>query len=321
MNFFDEVDVDERYLLKKYPKILELLVCDKTTNKNIIWATDSYNDINLFFNDHISSKIIGENNIIVPRSKKEKNEQSKRSKDNAEVFTPSWMCNVQNNLIDEVWFGKRDVFNKEINNNTWKTNHEKIAFQDKEWIDYVRDIRIEITCGEAPYIVSRYDTVTGKKIKLENRIGLLDRKMRIVKENVSNEEEWIKYSLEALKSVYGFEWQGDNLILARENILLSYCDYYYDYFNDYPDEKTLLEVANIIAWNFWQMDGIKCVIPNSCKVEDDVEINLFEEESVVKCECKGCKNNDVFKHNGIYSKIMDWIDNKPIRFVDMIRRK
>jgi hypothetical protein len=32
----------------------------------------------------------------------------------AEVFTPSWICNAQNNLIDNTWFGRDNVFNKEI---------------------------------------------------------------------------------------------------------------------------------------------------------------------------------------------------------------
>ena len=35
-----------------------------------------------------------------------------RCKKNAEVFTPSWMCNIQNNLIDNHWFGQNNVFNK-----------------------------------------------------------------------------------------------------------------------------------------------------------------------------------------------------------------
>lgn len=43
--------------------------------------------------------------------------------------------------------------------------------------------RIEISCGEAPYLVSRYDTVTGEFIELLSRIVLLDRKLRVVTEN------------------------------------------------------------------------------------------------------------------------------------------
>ena len=54
---------------------------------------------------------------------------------------------------------------------------------------YVISKRIEITCGEAPYLVSRYDTVTGKKIDVVDRVGLLDRKLRVINENTETLDE------------------------------------------------------------------------------------------------------------------------------------
>ena len=112
----------------------------------------------------------------------------------AEVFTPSWICNAQNNLIDEAWFGRKDVFNRELTTpdgqHTWKVNEAKITFPEgKTWKDYVHDIRMEITCGEAPYLVSRYDTTTGCFIPVDRRIGLLDRKLRIISENTATSGE------------------------------------------------------------------------------------------------------------------------------------
>ncbi|MEE3499435.1 MAG: restriction endonuclease subunit M, partial [Ruminococcus bromii] len=53
----------------------------------------------------------------------------------------------------------------------------------KSWQDYIKDTRLEMTCGEAPYLVSRYDAITGEDIAVSDRIGLLDRKLRIVGEN------------------------------------------------------------------------------------------------------------------------------------------
>ena len=38
----EKADINEKYLYKKYPKVLEMLLIDKTTNNNIIWATESY---------------------------------------------------------------------------------------------------------------------------------------------------------------------------------------------------------------------------------------------------------------------------------------
>ncbi len=313
-----DIDINEKSLYEKYPTILDLLLLDNTTKKNIIWATNSYKRRGYRFSDNILPINVIKGNIIQPRSKKAKAEQAKRSKDSAEVFTPSWMCNKQNNLIDEEWFGKKDVFNIELNND-WIVNEEKIIMPEgKSWIDYIKDIRLEITCGEAPYLVSRYDTVTGKPIETKKRIGLLDRKFRIINENCSNNEEWIQYVFEALKSIYGFEWQGDNLLLARENVLYTFIDYYKERFNNEPKEELLIQVATIISWNLWQMDGIKCVIPNSCKVEKIIQYNLFEDEEVIESGCQGCTKGTVHGHNGVYSKIMDWEKNKRIKFVDLL---
>ena len=53
-----------------------------------------------------------------------------------------------------------------------------------KWKDYINNIVLEITCGEAPYLASRYDTTTGEYIFVNNRIGFLDRKLRIINENI-----------------------------------------------------------------------------------------------------------------------------------------
>jgi transcriptional regulator with XRE-family HTH domain len=58
-------------------------------------------------------------NVIMPRVHKDKILQLSRSKEMAEVFTPSWICNAQNNLVDNSWFGKDGVFNKEIFVEEW----------------------------------------------------------------------------------------------------------------------------------------------------------------------------------------------------------
>lgn len=313
------IDIDEKKLYEMHPKILDLLLLDNTTQKNIIWATDLYKYKGYKFKDSIYPLSIINTKLITPRSKKSKLIQTKRSKDNAEVFTPSWICNVQNNLIDEVWFGRKNVFNCETNNG-WITNDHKIIFpEDKTWIDYVKNIRLEISCGEAPYLVSRYDTVTGNPISIKDRIGLLDRKFRIINENTSSKEEWIKYALIALKSTYGYEWQGDNLLLARENVLFSFIDYYKNQFNEMPSEELLIEATKVISWNLWQMDGIKCVIPNSCNIKRIVQYNLFGEEIITEEGCNGCLKGTIHNHNGIYSKIIDWEKNKKIKFVDLIK--
>nr|DAT76373.1 MAG TPA: putative RNA methylase [Caudoviricetes sp.] len=295
--------------------ILNVLLKDRTTGKNIIWATDNYG-----FSPGEEIKI--ENlPLIKPRLEKSKEEQQKRTKGKAEVFTPSWICNDMNNNLTEEWFGRKNVFNVSTGRG-WKTNNEKISFpcvEGKNWLDYVRSTVLEITCGEGPFLVSRYDTVTGEYIDPFDRIGLLDRKIRVVNENIDfGSDGWFEIILEAYKATYGYEFQGDNLFLARKNLLLTFIDNYQLRINKYVDKEKLLQVAEIISWNLWQMDGLKYVIPNSCKTTNQGQISLFTSDS--EKECPGCKENNILKHTGIYCKIKDWKTNSVGRFVDIVKK-
>lgn len=301
------IDVDEGKWSKK---VLETLLIDRTTNRNIVWGTDDYEDLGEEYNSHfpiLFHLITGENgNVIQPRILKTKENQGNRTKEKAEVFTPSWICNVQNNLVDKAWFEREHVFNIE-KEKTWEVNTEKIEFsKGKTWKKYVDENRLEITCGEAPYLVCRYDTVTGEPIELQQRIGILDRKMRIVNENTKTEKDWIKWSERAFQSVYGFEFQGDSLLIARENLLASYCDYYEARFKREPEEKELLNIARIISWNLWQMDGLTFTIPYQEAVEPNMQLSIFDltgEEQKVLCIIK------------------DWRARKNITFQDLLNKE
>ena len=298
------------------------LLYDHSSGHNIIWATDdyaSYGDGFYFFQPIEYPLITGDfEGIIKPRALKAKEIQEARVKDKAEVFTPSWVCNKQNNLIDEAWFGRKNVFNQETEKG-WITNPDKIEFSDepgKTWRDYVKDIRMEMTCGEAPYITSRYDTVTGKFIEPLDRIGILDRKFRVVLENYGEGTEykkWFKWMRIALESTYGYEWQGDNLLLARENVLSTYIRFYMLRFGkeEFPPIKMLREAIDVITWNFWQMDGLKGVIPSTCtEKEVPTTLDMFELETTTKTiPCPGCVSadlKDMKKHTDIQCKIKDW---------------
>jgi len=201
-----------------------------------------------------------------------------------------------------------------------------IQLSDKSnWKGYVRELKLEIGCGEAPFIVSRYNPTahTGKLIKLNNRVGFLDRKLHVVSKYCNKPKEWQHWAKEAYKASYGYEWQGDNLLIARENILYTLIDFYKAKFERNPSLAVQQEFAKIISWNIFQMDGLRCVIPMSCHHETRVvlgELTLFGEtpDTVEKYECEGCKFNRPAKHNGKYVSIMDWSTNKPLKFVDLI---
>lgn len=306
-------------------EILDILLKDHSTEKNIFWGTTDYDHFGEGYGeyDEITYDKISDNTKIVPRVLKNQSLQNARSKDKAEVFTPSWVCNAQNNLIDNAWFGREGVFNTEITQDglhTWIPTDTPIQFPEgKTWRDYVRDNRMEITCGEAPYITSRYDTTTGERIPIERRIGLLDRKLRVINENVSTSKEWLSAARIAYMSIYGYEWQGDNLLLAREALYYTFIDNFLYKFNKKPNIRSLISIAEIISWNLWQMDGIKGVVPGSCKDMKITEYSIFEtKETIVKC--KGCETNDITRHNGIYCKIKDWKSSETIHYIDLINK-
>ena len=320
----NKVDIKENYIYSLDDKLLEILLKDHSSNKNIIWATDNYKSRGRGYYefDNISLKAItGRNGLVIkPRVEKSQKEQSKRIKDKAEVFTPSWVCNAQNNLIDDAWFGRKNFFNTE-KNKTWCVNHDKIIFpEDKTWQDYVLLNRMEISCGEAPYLCSRYDTVTGKWIEVNDRIGILDRKLRVINENVEHEEDWFEWTLKAYKATFGFEWQGDSLLIARENLLFTFIDYYVERFKNYPINERLEEIAKILSWNIFQMDGLKFVIPNSCKPVPKMQISLFGDDNEPE-ECPGCKKGNNNKHTGIYAKVMNWGTKRSIKFINLLKEK
>lgn len=297
---------------------------------HILWATTDYQrrGDGYFPTDEIHPRYITRKNnrVVRPRAVKSKEEQQRRIKQKAEVFTPSWVCNAQNNLIDEAWFGRKNVFNKENKDHTWTTNPKPIRFsktRGKTWLDYVTERRLELCCGEGPYIVSRYDTTTGEIIPLQDRIGLLDRKMRVVGENAQDLEHWREYAYKAIRSVYGFEWQGDNLLLARENVLVSFMEYYYDFCEKKGIQSelstlSLAHVAYIISWNLWQMDGIRYIIPYT-----DQEAFVGAPKMEFEETAPQSKSNPT----GIYAKIAQWTGDgrqkylKPIEFRNLIKSK
>lgn len=253
--------------IKEFPvlTVLPILLQDKTTKKNIIWATNSYAALGAEYADDkqmTTTALIGMDAILLqPRVLKAQAEQQERTKSHAEVFTPSWVCNQMNNFADEEWFGRSDVFNRQ-DGHAWTASTEPITFpKRKTWKHYVDSRRLEITCGEAPFIASRYDAATGEEIPISQRIGLLDRKLRVVNENAADEEEWLKWAFRAFQSVYGYEYQGDNLLLARINLLMTFTEYLGDRWKRKPTENELKKAANVITWNLWQMDGLKGTVP------------------------------------------------------------
>ena len=223
---------------------------DRTTGGNIRWCTHDYEHLGegYGYQDEIMpERITGEHgHTIMPRVLKSKRQQTERVKNMAEVFTPMRVVKM---MVENVEVGI--------------------------------DTRcMELTCGEAPFLVSRYDSTTGEPIPIQDRVGILDGKLRLANSRKRSDKRWLELVRQAFQSTYGYEWQGDSLLLARENLLYTFVDHYEARFGCNPNLQMLLEYAEIVSWNLWQMDGLSYRIPQENKEEPQLQTSLFDEVHV-----------------------------------------
>ena len=232
-------------------QVLETLLLDQTTGKHIL------NTI-----DYTSYDIIPE---LIPRCLRLKEVNEKRTKHKAEVFTPIWVV---------------EKMNKMVLDDCLKTPFD----------EYMDSTQLEITCGEGVFLTTRYDSETGELISLSDRVGLLDAKLKRLCEENFSKALFEQYLVRITKSIYGYEYQGDSLLMARINVLSSIQDFYYSIFNQSMNESLLCDLAKIISWNIFQMDGLTNCVP---------------QKDVIKT-----KKKEYMAVNGIPVKVMNWKEGK-----------
>mgnify|MGYP000950986260 CR=1 FL=1 len=280
------VDISEEGIANDSGTLLTILLKDRTTNKNIVWASPSYEGMGKpFCADQPIKKnlIIGPyDSIIQPRVEKNKRNQEIRTRKRGEVFTPPWLVDKQVSIVlDEL---------------------DDISFES-----FIALRWLELACGEGPYIVTRYDSITGDIIPVEQRVGFLDRKLQRISEQSNTEKEFIKWSKIAYESSYGYELQGDSLLLARENLLLSFCEYYNHKFGKLPTMKVIKQIATIISYNIFQMNGLTKKTPYSDESKDNIQLNLFDEV------------NNQEQQGDMFTLVKDW-NNKMLVSMDSISK-
>lgn len=301
----NSADISENRIRESLPDILDILLIDRTlttekTVKNIIWANENYvNRGREIYGPTAQIKpelVTGRNGqLIRPRVLKTQKLQKERTKSSAEVFTPIWIVKKQNDLIDK-------------------------EYLEDDLETYIKRTWLEITCGEGPYMATRYDTVTGELIPLNKRVGFVDRKLAKINGEVTDKAEWQRLVKAAYKASYGFEWNGDSLLLARENLLYTYRDYYVEKWQQEPLYEEFKKIAVIISYNVFQMDGIAkkqgvpmknaglyYIFPLSEKREKSMEVQMsfdfiFEEINEEVEDFKLIPGKRV--------KIMNWETNK-----------
>lgn len=287
------------FMAPEVQAVLPLLLADKSTGRNIIWATDPPQALSDTVTDKSEMTPAQLHQLgfeaIQARAGKQADAQQQRTRRRGEVCTPAWVCNKMINALDADWFGREDVFNTEQPQG-WQVREGRVEFLASKgkaplWQQYIDSRRLEITCGEAPFLASRYDAATGEMIPVQQRIGILDRKLRVVSETVKEEKEWLYWAKRAVQATYGYEYQGDNLLLARTNLLLTFAEHLQARWQRSSTTQELKSTANIIAWNLWQMDGLKRSIPGGKLHPDTEQLDLFSmfgdaEESVPSVSCK-----------------------------------
>ena len=273
--------------------VLDTLLKDRSTGKNIIWATDPPEELQTVMYEPVTDRSqittqqlgLTHYEVVLPRMMKQTDTQQQRTRKKGEVFSPAWVCNKMNNALDADWFGALGAgesagqFTVELPQG-WQTVETPVQFpackgRTPAWVQYVQSRRLEVTCGEAPFLASRYDAATGEMIPVARRIGILDRKLRVVSENAATEDEWRKYATHAVQSTYGYEYQGDNLLLARVNLLLTYAEHLQARWQRKPTKEELQPIATIISWNLWQMDGLHLSVPGGKPQPEAEQLDLF----------------------------------------------
>ena len=288
--------------------LVAILLADRSSGAFIRWACNAYTT-------HGESYAADQEiyphqvHLIQERTRKTQEEQRDRTKKSAEVFTPAWLCNAMINARDAVYFGREEVFNR-MEAPSWTPTRKTIDFPTTAsgrrlaWERYIDARCLEITCGEAPFLVSRYDAADGRPIPLAERIGILDRKLRIIGEHTCTAEDWFHWANRALESAYAYEYQGDSLFLARLNLFLSISEYHRHLWKRPLNRHQQEEVARILSWNLWQMDGLTATTPFVTK-QGKPEDSLFDFYAITA------------ERRPLRSLIRDWRGKKTIRFSEL----
>lgn len=132
----------------------------------------------------------------------------------------------------------------------------------------------------------------GIAVLLSIALVAIDVSGRISRQEEADEVRFYKFQWKALvssayQSVYGYEYQGDNLLLARVNLFLTFTENWIEKLGFPISASWAIAVATRISWNVWQMDGLKDTVPGTdtlCLIYDwekneEVTFRQIKEES------------------------------------------
>ena len=85
--------------------VLDTLLKDRSTGKNIIWATDPPEELQTVMYEPVTDRSqittqqlgLTHYEVVLPRMMKQTDTQQQRTRKKGEVFSPAWVCNKMNN--------------------------------------------------------------------------------------------------------------------------------------------------------------------------------------------------------------------------------
>ena len=246
--------------------LLKVLLADRTLSRPIRWATDGISALGRGFGrwDAMTPARVRKavaQGLLRPRAAKSIEERQARVRAHGEVFTPAWVCKRMTDVADAPWLREASAASQPDMFLRAALPPTSLRFRPRRrWKDYVRQRRLEITCGEAPFLTARYDAASGEPIPWEQRYGFLDRKLRALP-TCLNRAAWRLWAEQAFAATYGYEYQGDNLFLARCNLLLTFEEAHRVRWGGAPAPEALADIAETLSWNLWQMDGLTGLPP------------------------------------------------------------
>lgn len=257
--------------------LLTPLLFDHTHQSNIVFVTDNYENAGC----QPSSEITSDNVFVLNiRALKNKDVKDARTKNQAEVYTP---VKIVREMLDALEEESKDDF---------ETGE---AFIDATIL--------EITCGEGAFIATRYEPDTGIIIPVPERTGAFDRKMQMAYKSSNSYESFEALALRALKATYAYELQGDSLLIARVNMLMDFIEHCGEYYSQRPEPCVLMQAAEIITLNLFQMDGLTGRTP---KVSSDKAVNELDMFEIQEIPDDYREDKEVI--------IKDWAEDKFITF-------
>lgn len=293
------------------------LLMDRTTRRNLIWGTDDLKYLGAgwrkeqelqeetAFGEALRLVVPGTDRLG-PRAGAKK---AGRQKEGPQVLSAA-EANRRNNARDEQWFGQSSVFNS-VWGDTWITRAEPVRFparKNRSWHQYIDARFLEKDFAVPQCLVSRFDAASGGLIPRGDRIGVLDRKLRIAAEQAPA-AEWAKWAFRALESCYGYAYRGDDVAAARIDVLLTLRKAFAAALGREPDAREWRRAARIASWNLWQMDGKTGTIPYGKPMSAATQIEMFR---LLEDRRRGVLQPDC--------RVMDWRAGKSVPYREMEKR-